>query len=455
MKMRQKAGYAAGDFGISVAYFIVGFFFMYYLTDIVRLPPFLAGLTVFLGKLWEGVCNPLVGVLNDRITSRYGKKRAFILFGAVPFALSFILLWLIPPAAGEALKFTLAVLFSLLYATAYSIISVPYMALVPAMTRDYDERTQIMSLRAVLSTVGIVLGGAAALMVSSFTDEPMGLKAMAVFFGTITAVTLLIAARNVKGVEASDGRGSRIIQASLSRYLSLLRERYVFVLLLFKFLGAVATGSLMAAIPYFAKHILADTGNSTYGVAIYTVTSAALIPVWYKLTRRYDKRRLLLIANCLGAAVLLATSLLVNSGDTAIFFLGCGLLGIIMSSYLLIPYSLVPDLVDYYGHKTGIRHESVYFGLWMTTHQLGIAVSGFILGSFLGAFGYDGNAETQTEPALWAVRLAFGLIPGLFLVICALVLQKYGITRKVYQEACEEKGGQATAAPGKHSQAGS
>jgi glycoside/pentoside/hexuronide:cation symporter, GPH family len=324
---------------------------------------------------------------------------------------------------------------------------VPYMALVPVMTRDYDERTQIMSLRAVLSTVGIVLGGAAALMVSSFTDEPVGLKVMALFFGTLTAVTLLIAARNVKGVEAEEVRGSRIIQASLPQYLSLLRERYVLILLLFKFLGAVATGSLMAAIPYFAKHILSDTGTSTYGVAIYTMASAALIPAWYKLTRRYDKRRLLLIANCLGAAVLLATSLLVNSGDTGIFFLGCGLLGVIMSSYLLIPYSLVPDLVDYYGRKTGVRHESVYFGLWMTTHQLGIAVSGFILGSFLGAFGYDGSAASQTGPALWAVRLAFGLIPGLFLVICAVVLQKYGITRKVYQDVCAEKGVQGVTAP--------
>jgi Na+/melibiose symporter-like transporter len=451
MHMRLKVGYALGDFGLSLAYFIVGFFFMYYLTDIVLLPPFLAGTVVFLGKFWEGISNPFVGILNDRMKSRFGRKRAYVLFGTVPFALSFVILWLIPPTFSEPAKFALAVLVAVLYATAYSIVSVPYMALVPIMTRNYDERTQIMSFRAVLSTVGIVLGGGTALMVSSFTNEIAGLKIMAIFFGALTALTLFIATISVKGIENRHGQNTPIIQANFRQYISILKERYVSILLIFKFLGAIATGSLMAAIPYFAKHILADTGISTFGVAIYTITSAAFIPVWYKLTRRFDKRRLLLIANSMGAVVLFMTSVLVKSGDNVIFLVGCGLLGLIMSAYLLIPYSLIPDLVDYYSHKTGIRHESIYFGLWMTVHQIGIAASGLLLGAFLGALGYSGGLETQTEAAQWAIRLAFGLIPGIFLVLAAIVLQKYGITRQVFQNICIENEGRnplASTGPG-------
>lgn len=84
MQLRKKLGYATGDFGISIAYFAVGFFFLYYLTDIVGLAPELAGLAFFLGKLWDGVNDPIMGVLSDRTRSRFGRKRVYILFGAFP-----------------------------------------------------------------------------------------------------------------------------------------------------------------------------------------------------------------------------------------------------------------------------------------------------------------------------------------------------------------------------------
>lgn len=438
MQMRKKIGYAFGDFGISVSYFVVGFFFMYYLTDIVGMSAWLAGIVIFIGKMWEGITNPLVGILNDRTRSMLGPKRLFILFGAIPFAISFILLWLIPSSLNEWVKFVLATTSMLIYSTAYTFVVVPYMALVPVITSDYDERTQITGIRAVLSTVGIILGGGAALFISSFSNEALGLRIMAAGFGAFTALSLLFAARSVKGMENIPQTKITITRINWVNYLALFRENNTVTLLIFKFLGAIATGCLMSSIPYFAKHVLSDTGSSTYGVAIYTVSSAVLIPVWYRLTRHFDKRRLLLIANSFGAAVLLGVGLLVNKGDTILFFIGCGLLGILTSAYLLIPYSLVPDLVDYYRSRKEEKHEAVYFGLWMTTHQIGIAVAGLLLGGFLGLSGYNGSSGIQSGSAVMAIRLAFGLIPGIFLVLAALVLQKYGITRSIYQNIHKE-----------------
>ena len=212
----------------------------------------------------------------------------------------------------------------------------------------------------------------------------------------------------------------------------------VLVLLLVKFLGAIATGTLSAALPYFATHVLGDQGKSTIGLAIYVTVSAVVIPVWNKLSQRFDKRRLLLIGNVCSALVLLSMGFLIEEGSTLPFYLGCVLLGLVMSAYLLIPYSLVPDLVDFYEHRTGERHESVFFGLWIAVHQLGISFAGLILGAALGIFGYRGEVAVQTESALFAVRLAFGVLPGLFFVLAALVLQKYGVTRQVYQKVRTE-----------------
>jgi glycoside/pentoside/hexuronide:cation symporter, GPH family len=433
MLLRQKIGYASGDFGISIAYFAVGFFFLYYLTDIIGLSPELAGLAFFLGKLWDGVNDPIMGVLSDRTRSRFGRKRVYVLFGAFPLALSFWLLWTIPIDASAGMQFVLATLAMMLFATAYTVVVVPYMALVPIMTKDYDERTQITGLRAILSTVASILGGGLALLLSGFTDSAGGLRTLTLALAGLVLVTLLVAAQSVRGVEEDFAPDHAIVTYSLRRYATLATDRNVLVLLALKLLGAVGTGVLIAALPYFAKHILGDPGKSSIGLAIYVAVSAATIPIWNRLTHTFDKRRLLLFANMAAAAILLAIGFVVQPGQFYLFYFGCLLLGAAMSAYLLIPYSLVPDLVEYYEFKSGERHESIYFGLWITVHQLGIAAAGLVLGLALGGFGYDGTTEVQTESALLAVRLALGVIPGLFLVLAALVLQRYGITRAAFE----------------------
>jgi GPH family glycoside/pentoside/hexuronide:cation symporter len=435
MKMRNKVGYSLGDMGISISYFVVGFFFLYYLTDIVGLDPYLAGLAFFIGKLWDGVNDPLMGILSDRTRSKYGRKRVFILFGAIPFGLSFILLWMIPLAAPVWAQFVLAILAMTLYATLYTVVVVPYMALVPVVSDDYDERTQITGIRASLSTFGTILGGATALLISSFTDELVGLRVITVTFGVFTTMMLIIAAQSVKNYEDGLSDENAIMEYSWKQYFSILKDKNLQVLLGLKFLGAIATGTLSASLPYYAEHILGDQGKSTIGLAIYVTVSALFIPLWNRLSQRNDKRQLLLIGTISTALVLLLIGFFVDADTLPLFYVGCVFLGIAMSSYLLIPYSLVPDLVDVYEYQTGERHESVFFGLWMTVHQLGISFAGLIFGISLGGFGYDGNAAVQTASALTAVKIGFGILPGFFFILAAGVLQMYGITREVFQEA--------------------
>lgn len=429
LTMRRKIGYGIGDLGISLAYFTVGFFFLFYLTDLVGLPPALAGLAFFIGRLWDSVNDPLIGVWNDRFRSRLGRKRSFLLVGAIPFAITYALLWLIPLTASQPVKFIWAAGSMLLYTTIYSLITVPYMALVPVMTTDYDERTQITGIRAILSTLGSILGGGVSLLVSSFASKLVGLQVMAGTFGLLAGGAILAAAQSVKGVEPPLDEAQTQPRYSLRDYGRVLREPNVFILMLFKFLGAIATGALTASLPYFARHVLGSERVSTIGLAVYVLVSAAFIPLWNRLSRRADKRRLLL-AGAVAATVFLLV--IGQVSNVVLFYVGCALLGAAMASYLLIPYSLVPDLVEYYQHKTGERHESIFFGLWITVHQLGISTAGLLLGLLLQAFGYDGMREVQNPAALTAVRLSFGVLPGILLVAATLVVQRYTITRQAF-----------------------
>lgn len=431
--LKTGLGYAAGDLGISLAYFAVGFFFLYYLTDVVGLSASLAGVVVLIGKLWDGVNDPLIGIMSDRTRSRHGRKRVYLLYGAVPFAVSFVLLWCLPTGASSGVTVALAIILFLLFATTYSLVGVPYQALVPVMTTDYDQRTRLVGFKAVFSAVGTILGGAIALVVGKEAGVATGIRIMAAGFAVFGAGSLFVAARAVRSL--GDEEGTRITPVPLRRYFALAVEPNVSTLLGFKILGAVATGVLTAVLPYFAEHVVGSTTAASVSLAIYTLTAAALVPVWNRLTHRVDKRRLVLWSNLFAAAMLGLIGLLATTGSSVVFYAGSALLGAAMSGYMLIPTSLVPDLVDWYEYERGERHESVFFGLWMTVHQLGLGIAGLTLGLFLDAFGYIGDAEVQAAGAVRGVRLAFALIPGVFLVLAALLLQRYRITRGRMAEA--------------------
>jgi Na+/melibiose symporter-like transporter len=266
---------------------------------------------------------------------------------------------------------------------------------------------------------------------------------MAIVFGAFCTVALLVAAHSVRGVE--DTTGAEITPVALRRYVALALEPDVSTLLGHKLLGAVATGVLTAVLPFFALHVVGSGTAATISLAVYTITAASLVPTWNRLTHRFDKRRLVLVSNGAAAVVLVGVGLLATTGSLVVFVAGSALLGAAMSAYVLIPPSLVPDLVDWYEYETGERHESVFFGLWMTIHQLGLGIAGLILGVFLEAFGYVGGADVQSAGAVMGVRIAFASIPGVFLVAAALLLGRYRISRDRFDEAVAELGRRTSA----------
>ncbi len=220
-----------------------------------------------------------------------------------------------------------------------------------------------------------------------------------------------------------------ITTVPVARYFRMLTERSVATLMGYKVLAAVATGCLTASLPYFADTVVGSASTSTIALAGYTAVGAAMVPVWTRLSRRIDKRHLMLTSSGLATVLLLAIGFLASGGTSLVFVVGAALLGAAMAAYLVIPPSLVPDLVEWYEYQRGERHESVFFGLWMTVHQIGIGLAGFVLGVCLTAFGYVGDADAQTAEAVLGVRIAFAVVPAVFLVGSALLLQRYAATR--------------------------
>ncbi len=195
LSLKTKLLYGSGDFGYSMNNSIIAALFPIFMMDVVGVTPALAAAALFIGRSWDYINDPLVGYLSDRTRTRWGRRRPWLLFGALPFALTFILLWIKPAfidsQTGLLIFFAVAYL---IYEASATTVYMPYFALTPELTQDYDERTQLTSFRMLFN----ILGGLTAytlpmLVIGAMVPENANrVVLMAVVFGLLAAIPYLI-----------------------------------------------------------------------------------------------------------------------------------------------------------------------------------------------------------------------------------------------------------------------
>ena len=142
-----KIIYGTGDWGLAAFNTLRQIFYAIFLTDVVGLDPRLASIAAFVGVMWDAINDPLVGVWSDKLRTRWGRRRPFLLLFAVPYGLAFLILWWAPPWESQlalAAHVTLAFMIS---DTLQTLVTVPFQALTPELAGDYDERTALIGYR--------------------------------------------------------------------------------------------------------------------------------------------------------------------------------------------------------------------------------------------------------------------------------------------------------------------
>ena len=166
--------------------------------------PALVGTALLVGKLWDAVSDPMAGWLSDRTKSRFGRRKVYLYFGAIPLGISFALLWNYPTGLTYALTIAWLMVTFFLYYTFVTITSMPYYAMTPELTRDYDERTNLTTFRMIGGTIGYMAGAAFPPFIAGlFLTDKIGWSMMGIMFGAFAALCLFITAFGVKQRERS------------------------------------------------------------------------------------------------------------------------------------------------------------------------------------------------------------------------------------------------------------
>ncbi len=444
-----KLVFGSGDWSVSSFGTLRQIFYAIFLTDVVGLEPRLASVAALAGILWDAVNDPLVGILSDRVRTRWGRRRPFLLFFAVPYGLGFVLLWWAPPWENPI---ALAVTVSLAYMlsdTFQTLIAVPLYALTPEITPDYDERTSLTTYRMFFNLLASLVTAVAApaivdaVLAGGATQQQGYLIVSALFGGLATLPLLLIFAR----VRERPRSEAKVVREQHTPLADVLRTAWANVP--FRFATAIymlnwITFDLVAlTLPFFLAYWVAE-GNllaKALGLplesamfALLLVTSVLMLPFWLWLARRLSKHVAYVIAMAFWAVVQLVT-LAIRPGQTA-FVLGLAVLaGASVSAAHVLPDAIFPDVIEWDELRTGRRQEGIYYGVKNFVRKLTGALAIFLALQVLGWFGYQTppeGAQHFSQPAgtVTAIRMLTGPVGAALLLSAVLAAWFYPLTRE-------------------------
>jgi glycoside/pentoside/hexuronide:cation symporter, GPH family len=437
LSRRSKLMYGVGDAGINLADTMVGLLFAIFLTDVVGIRPGLAALVIFIGRTSDYINDPIIGYLSDRTRSRWGRRRPFILFGMLPFALAYMLLWWIPPFAtqtGLAIYYGVAFV---LYDTLATILYMPYFALTPELTSDYDERTSLTTYRMIFSTIGAMVAFVVPLaIIGTMNAESAGriltvgagvallsiLPMIAVFFGTR------------EKAEYQEQKQPAIKESVLA---AVKNKPFLYAAGVF-LLGLTALDITQATLLYFLKYHMRLEENYDLVFGLLFVAALVSFPFWNWVASRWDKKKAVIVGMLFLSIAITGMGIMRVEWGLPIVLVFSVLIGIGLGAVQVLTWAMIPDAVEWDEYQTGQRHEGMFYSLVQTLRKVGSSLSLPFVLLMLEWTGYVANAPVQPHNTILGIQALIGPIPAVILLVGIFIASRYPLDRKRFAQVRAE-----------------
>ena len=445
--LKSKICYACGDVYGGGAFMIFSLLFMNFLVLVEGLPVVATSLIIFIGKVWDAVTDPLMGRISDKTRSRFGRRRLYFLIGIVPVYLSFIMLFYsfgIGSVTAKILYYIFAYMF---FGTAFTIVMVPYNAILSDITSEYNERTSFTTARMLFS------GGASlfaavipSIIIKSIGSEhngPLqipGYLVMALIFGAIFGLGWLIAFLGTKEREDLPEPEKITFKFWISVFKNKAYRNFLGIFLSFQ----IAVDLVLALFIFYIDIVVLQYRNYELVVGTLLVCSVLLMAVMAAIAKKKGKVFPLFI----GMPVWMLSSLvfiwLDSSVSVYVLCILAMLIAVGSSAGNLCTWSMLTDIFDIDEIRTGKRREGIYSGVTTFLRKFASGVAVLLMGFGLQAVGFDQNEYTVLKssiedfnPALYAqsnivsgIKWMFVIIPLVLLSICLFFAIKNKINKQ-------------------------
>jgi GPH family glycoside/pentoside/hexuronide:cation symporter len=403
----------------------------------VGISPSMAGLIYGIGMLWDALTDPFMGYIAERTRTKWGVYRPYLLFGNLPLALSFILLFWVPPFEGSMLFFFL-LFTNLLHRTCFTLVSVPFSSLTPRITSDSQERTNLTGFRMMGAQTGTNLMALLAFPIIFWVggeNESLGFVVLASLAGLTAMAIHAITFVTVK--EPENDQGIERVGGSLSEAASAIGKNGPFWLVFSATLiVGITTIFFGNNLIYYTKYAL-DL-HEYQGTILFTsgIVAFLSIPIWWAISNKLGKKITWLISSSITLTALMVFYIypitLLNELLVLVAFIGFG-----SGAGGILFWSMLPDTIEYGEVHTGVRSESSLYGFMTFAQKGSIAFAIIILGVVLDAIGFQAN-EIQSKNTIDDMKAIMTLIPSIGVAISLIIIYFYPIDAKMHKELLEQ-----------------
>ncbi len=442
LPLSLKAGWGVGSMGCLGMLFIVNVFVLFFLVNHLGMEPGMAGLILFITRIYDVFSDPTIGYLSDTTRSRWGRRRPWMALGAFMSGLAMIFTFNAPALAtvnGLAI-YELIVLIA--YFTGYTLFYVPFMAMPAEMTDDYNERTSIMSWRVGYSNAaGIVIAAGMPALIDYLGSDRRAYGIVAILVGILIAATMLMTV-------LFTGRARELPSSPEDRYSvteyfqALANNRPFLTLAALKGTLYLAVGVNGSALLFFMTYVVE---RAEMGVAFSTLVGnfagLCTLPLWIRFSRGRDKRWVYMVAIIGAGLMLVSWSLATPAESDLVFALRSCFIGIFSAGGLTIGFSMLPDTIEYDRIRSGKVRTGLYTGVLGFVEKTGFALGPLIMGFYFSATGLvesTQGAVPQPESAITAIIFGKAWIPATLQALSLFWLMSYRLTEKQLADMREE-----------------
>ena len=398
-----KIRYGLGELGTNLKNEVVNRYLMFFYADTLHVGPAAVGLMMLLGKAWDAFTDPAMGYLSDTTRSRWGRRRPYVLLGAMPMGVCFYFLFAPPAWLSQSQLLWYLLIVGLGLYTCFTVFTIPYLAWGAELARNYHERTTVVQVRSLCGLVGGIVGASVPLLlVSGAVDARSGFARMGLLLGLLVAAAAL-----VPGLTVRDDSRDRVPEASFGHFLQGLRHTFAnrdFRVIFVTFCLMTVSGAMGTAIQIVVVKYRLDLEAQFPLIALtFGLAFALSFPVWLGLSQRIGKTRAMRFGLILGCVAPFGW-VLVQPGQLGAMLVFMVVAGAATGSVTLAGSQAI-DVVDVDELLTGEQRAGAYFGIWAFGLKLAVAVGQFFAGILLDVVGYVPEAPQTADTLWWLVML--------------------------------------------------
>lgn len=439
LSVKEKIGYGLGDTASHFVWDMVGFWILIFYTDTFGISAAAAGTIMFIARFWDMISDPLMGIISDRTTTRWGKFRPYLLWMALPYSVLAVLTFSTPDF-GNTGKIIYAGVTYLLLMTVFTAINLPYSSLGAVMTSDSYERAGLNSYRFIFAFIGqFIVTGTALYLANYFGkgDNAKGYQYTLMLFAAISFVLFMITFKTTKERVQPPAEQQKNLKQDLK---NLFKNRPWVILFFVGIVSFIMFALQNLSIAYYFKYYIGKEESVQLFNVIGTVALIVGIPFSKPLAQRFGKRNVYMASSLLSGLFFILLYLPGNENIYSVYILN------ILAKFTYAPavpllWTMLADTADYSEWKFNRRATGLVFSAATFAQKAGWGIGGALAGWMLALFQFVPNAE-QTATSINGIKLMISVFPGVLYMSCAILLWYYAIDHKtclVMQKELEQR----------------